>query len=107
MKRAEKVRKTVTRISAGVIFACLLTMTLQINFQGNNSNSPLSLKTLTFGLVQPAAADMGRGSVTCYSTYNDCWLWNCSTIMSVDHAHMQKLTDGVTQVLVLFKKANP
>lgn len=84
MKNAEKTRKTVTRISAGVIFACLLMMTLQVNFQGNNSNSPLSLSSLTFGLVQPAMAEQTPplGYAYCYSKsqkYDGYAYIDCST----------------------------
>lgn len=79
MEKAERIRKIVTRVSAGVIFACLLVVTLQINFQGNNGNSPLSLGALTFGLFQPAMAAGGGGTCTapagadpCPYCYGDC-----------------------------------
>ncbi len=79
MKKAEKIRKITTRISAAVIFACLLVMTMQINIQGDSSNSPLSLSSLTFGLIQPAVAQLpvingceGGG------TTSGCELW-CNT----------------------------
>jgi hypothetical protein len=59
MKKANKIRKMVTRIFAGVIFACLLVVTLQISFQGSGNSSRLSLAALTFGLFQPAMAATG------------------------------------------------
>jgi hypothetical protein len=61
MKKEEKIRKTVTRISAGVIFAVLLVFTLQIGVQGNSS-SAMGLSALTFGLFSPAVAATSPGS---------------------------------------------
>jgi hypothetical protein len=62
MKKAEKIRKLVTHISAGVIFAVLLVFTLQIGVQGN-SRSAMNLSALTFGLFSPAVAATSPGSV--------------------------------------------
>jgi hypothetical protein len=61
MKNAEKVRKLVTRISAGVIFAALLIVNLQISVF-SNGNSQLSLSKLAYGMFVPALGEGGGGS---------------------------------------------
>jgi hypothetical protein len=72
MKKAERVRKIVTRISAGVIFATLLIVNLQIGVFSNGS-SQLSLSKLAFGMFAPA---VGEGGGVAYATCpSDCSIW--------------------------------
>jgi hypothetical protein len=64
MKKAERIRKLVTRISAGVLFTALLIVNLQIGLVGNN-NQNYSLSDLTFGLIAPAHAAYAKDGSCC------------------------------------------
>jgi hypothetical protein len=85
MKKAEKIRKTVTRISAGVIFALLLAFNLQIGV-GSNGNSHLSLSKAAFGMFTPAESSTGGGcgsqsnyNVTIMGSSNGHYIYRCTS----------------------------
>jgi hypothetical protein len=64
MKKAEKIRKIVIRIAAGVMFAFLLAFNLQIGV-GSNGSFHLSLSKLAFGMFTPAVGGTSGGAYTC------------------------------------------
>jgi hypothetical protein len=76
MKRANKIRKIVTRVAAGVMFALLLAFNLQIGWaQPNSSNLSLSALTQSSFTTAEVSTGMtcksGDGSTVCHCT-NGC-----------------------------------
>jgi hypothetical protein len=86
MKRANKIRKIVTRIAAGVMLAFLLAFNLQIGV-GSNGSSHLSLSKLAFGMFTPAVSGTGGG---CGSQSN----YNVVIKGSSDGHYVYKCTSG-------------
>jgi len=83
MEKAKKVRKIVTRVSAGVMLAALLMFNLQLSWQ-SNGRSQLSLSDLTVGLFTPAAYASGSGgcgvcSDNCNPGNENCIYANCGS----------------------------
>jgi hypothetical protein len=65
-----------------IIGALVLITWLFINFNWRRSkenSSDILLKNV-FAIAQAQAEGGSSGTWTCYSTYNNCWFWNCSTI---------------------------
>ena len=61
------------------IFIVTAVAAFNMNFGANQKND-MSLFALANAEALAEESGASADELTCYSTYNNCWFWNCSTI---------------------------
>lgn len=62
------------------LFIVITMFSLAINIRVSQKNGTNYLLLENVEALASSETGGSSGTFTCYSTYNNCWFWNCSTI---------------------------
>jgi len=73
--------KTKNKVLIGVVaIATVAVAVVNVHFANKSESSLSALHMANVEALAQGESGGSSGTFTCYSTYNNCWFWDCSTI---------------------------